>query len=130
MPSSSVRRRNDFAAEPSRCAARTDKTGSCLNVLRGILNDFPAALLMIVAAGLDALAAIVRDSEAFPAAGGVAVRQAVGAYVRVVVDDEWPQMQDTGGESPLAERKLDDISTELRTVRPTSPARRRSTTTP
>ena len=43
----------------------------------------------------DALGAIVRDSEALPAPGGPAVRAAVGAYVRVVVDDEWPEMHDT-----------------------------------
>ena len=39
----------------------------------------------------DALAAIVRDSEAFPSPGGASVRHAVGAYVQVVVNDEWRQ---------------------------------------
>lgn len=68
----------------------------------------------------DALAAIVRDSEAFPAPGGASVRHAVGAYVRVVVDDEWPQMHNAGAASPLAELKLGDISSALRMVKPRS----------
>lgn len=67
----------------------------------------------------DAMAAVVRDSEAFPPPGGAEVRQAVGSYVRVVVNDEWPQMHNNGGESPRAEAKLSNISAALRTVRPT-----------
>ncbi len=42
----------------------------------------------------DALAAIVRDSQAFPPADGARVRTAVGTYVRAVVTDEWPRMHD------------------------------------
>ena len=40
---------------------------------------------------VDVLGAIVRDSQAFPAPGGPDLRRAVGAYVRVVVNDEWRQ---------------------------------------
>ena len=40
----------------------------------------------------DALAAIVRDSNAFRQPGGARVRTAVGVYVRAVVTDEWPRM--------------------------------------
>ena len=42
----------------------------------------------------DALAAIVRDSDAFPQPGGARVRTAVGVYVRAVVTDEWPRMHE------------------------------------
>ena len=41
----------------------------------------------------DGLATIVRDSQAFPAADGARVRTAVGAYARVVAEDEWPRMR-------------------------------------
>jgi hypothetical protein len=40
----------------------------------------------------DALAAIVRDSAAFPEPDSVRVHTAVGTYVRAVVRDEWPRM--------------------------------------
>ena len=40
----------------------------------------------------DALAAIVRNSDAFPQLDGAHVRAAVGTYVRAVVADEWPRM--------------------------------------
>ena len=41
----------------------------------------------------DALAAVVRDSGAFPQPQRDHVRAAVGAYVRAVVDEEWPRMR-------------------------------------
>jgi hypothetical protein len=68
----------------------------------------------------DALASIVRDSAGFPASEGAAVRRAVGAYDRAVVNDEWPQMHDTGDQSTLAEHGLDGISASLRTFKPSS----------
>ena len=40
----------------------------------------------------DALAAIVRDSDAFRQPDGARVRNAVGVYLRAVVADEWPRM--------------------------------------
>jgi hypothetical protein len=40
----------------------------------------------------DALAALVRDSAAFPQPDSVRVHTAVGTYVRAVVRDEWPRM--------------------------------------
>jgi hypothetical protein len=49
----------------------------------------------------DALAAIVRDSAAFPQADSVRIHAAVGAYVRAVVNDEWPRMHE-GKDSPRA----------------------------
>jgi hypothetical protein len=42
----------------------------------------------------DALAAIVRDSAAFPPPDSVRIHTAVGAYVRAVVRDEWPRMHE------------------------------------
>ena len=41
----------------------------------------------------DALAAVVRDSGAFPQPQRDHVRAAVGVYVRAVVDEEWPRMR-------------------------------------
>jgi hypothetical protein len=69
-----------------------------------------------VSAEADALAAIVRDSTAFPNRGGTNVRAAVGAYVRAVVDDEWPQMRN-GRESPLAVTDLDGIASAFQTAK-------------
>lgn len=68
----------------------------------------------------DALGAIVRDSDAFPAPGGAQLRRAVRSYVRVVVNDEWPQMHDNGEGTARAERKLNGMSAALRTIHPTS----------
>ena len=67
----------------------------------------------------DALAAIVRDSESFPQAEGGEVRRAVGAYVRIVVDEEWPRMQD-GGASERAWAAVDDVYAALQAVEPRS----------
>ncbi|HEY6077120.1 MAG TPA: DUF4239 domain-containing protein, partial [Gaiella sp.] len=67
----------------------------------------------------DALAAIVRDSESFAQTEGDAVRRAVGAYVRIVVDEEWPGMQD-GNDSARAWAAVDDVYAALQTVDPGS----------
>ncbi len=67
----------------------------------------------------DALAAIVRDSESFAPADGGEVRRAVGAYVRIVVDEEWPLMQD-GEDSAQAWAAVDDVYAALQAVEPTS----------
>jgi Protein of unknown function (DUF4239) len=69
-----------------------------------------------------ALTSIVRDSAAFPAVGGANVRLAVGTYVRAVVNDEWPQMHDSGNASPAAARGLNDISAAIRAFKPASSA--------
>ena len=66
----------------------------------------------------DSLAAITRDSRAFPASDGKRVREAVGAYVREVVHDEWPKMH-RGRESKSALASVDVLysafwSTSLR----------------
>ena len=65
----------------------------------------------------DALAAIVRDSGAFPQRDGVRIRDAVGVYVRVVVEDEWPQMHD-GKASARAAAAVDGIYVALQGVDP------------
>ena len=67
----------------------------------------------------DALAAIVRDSESFPQAEGDEVRRAVGAYVRIVVDEEWSRMQD-GDDSERAWAAVDDVYAALQAVEPSS----------
>lgn len=68
----------------------------------------------------ESLSTVVRDSDAFPEPGGDNVRQAVGIYVRAVVDDSWPLMRN-GRTSYHAIVGLDDIYAALRTVHPSSP---------
>jgi Protein of unknown function (DUF4239) len=77
----------------------------------------------------DALASIVRDSDAFPEPGRANVHRAVGAYVRAVVTDEWPEMRN-GDESVRAANALDGIFAAFRTVNLDRLPRWRSTTTP
>ena len=77
----------------------------------------------------DALAAIVRDSDAFQPPDRDRVRTAVGAYVRAVVNDEWPRMHE-GKNSARASAAVDGVYTAILGVDPRSPGRWRSTTTP
>jgi ABC-type multidrug transport system fused ATPase/permease subunit len=70
-----------------------------------------------VAREADALAAIIRDSQAFPEPAGQQVRTAVGAYVREVVDGEWPRMRD-GHDSPRAWSAVSGMYTAFQTVEP------------
>ena len=65
----------------------------------------------------DALAAIVRDSDAFRAPDGERVRLAVGTYVRAVVDDEWPRMRE-GEESARAGDAVSGIYGALQAIEP------------
>jgi Protein of unknown function (DUF4239) len=65
----------------------------------------------------DSLASIVRDSDAFPQGDGARIRAAVGAYARVVTDDEWPQMRN-GQESLAASRALDGVFAALQATKP------------
>lgn len=65
----------------------------------------------------DSLAAIVRDSTAFPQPGGGNVQSAVGEYVRAVVGDEWPEMR-KGRESAIALNGLNDIFASFQTIQP------------
>jgi hypothetical protein len=67
-----------------------------------------------------ALSSIVRDSAAFPEPGGSNVRRAVGAYVRSVVQDEFPQMRE-GTDSDVARGTLDGVFAAFRTVEPKTP---------
>ena len=68
----------------------------------------------------DALAAIVRDSGAFPQPDRDRVRGAVGAYVRAVVDDEWPRMHE-GKDSARASAAVEGMYTAIQGLNPTSP---------
>jgi hypothetical protein len=68
----------------------------------------------------DALGAIVRDSGAFRQPDRDRVRDAVGAYVRAVVDDEWPRMHE-GNDSARAWAAVDGMYTAIQRVDPTSP---------
>ena len=67
----------------------------------------------------DALAAVVRDSATFPQAAGDEVRSAVGAYVRIVVHEEWPRMND-GEQSARAWAAVEDVYTALQAIEPSS----------
>jgi len=67
----------------------------------------------------DALAAIVRDSDAFAGTGRARVQDAVEGYARSVVEQEWPQMGE-GGDSALAWRRLDRIFAVLQRIEPES----------
>ncbi len=69
----------------------------------------------------DALAAIVRDSGAFQPTERDRVRASIGAYVRTVVDDEWPRMRE-GNDSPQAWADVNDIFATLQRIEPKSPS--------
>jgi Protein of unknown function (DUF4239) len=71
----------------------------------------------------DALAAVVRDSGALPRAERDRVRASIGAYVRTVVDDEWPRMRD-GEDSSQAWTAVNDVFATFQGVEPTSPSAR------
>jgi uncharacterized protein DUF4239 len=73
-----------------------------------------------VSSEADDLATIVRDSGAFPQPERDRVRRAVGAYVRVVVDEEWPRMR-TGDDSAQAWAAVDEMYAALQSVEPKSP---------
>lgn len=69
----------------------------------------------------DAVAQVVRDSNAFPQADRARVREAVGVYVHAVVDDEWPRLRN-GGDSPAAWAAIAALYRAMQTVRPGTPA--------
>jgi hypothetical protein len=71
----------------------------------------------------DALAQIVRDSGAFSAADHARVGAAAGAYVRAVVNDEWPRLRE-GHNSALAWSKVGALYRALESADPTTPAAR------
>ena len=68
----------------------------------------------------DSFAAITRDSDVLPAAQGARLRNAIGVYVRAVVQDEWPKLRE-GDESPEASEDVDRIYAALEAARPESP---------
>ena len=65
----------------------------------------------------DAFAAIVRDSDAFQPPDRDRVRTAVGAYVRAVVNDEWPRMHE-GKNSARAAAAVDGVYAAILGVDP------------
>jgi hypothetical protein len=67
----------------------------------------------------DALGAIVRDSGAYRQLDRDRVRDAVGAYVHAVVDDEWPRMHD-GKDSARAWAGVDGVYAALQGLDPRS----------
>jgi hypothetical protein len=67
----------------------------------------------------DALAAIVRDSAAFPHPDSVRIHIAVGAYARAVVNDEWPRMHE-GNDSPRAAAAVAGMYRAIQGVDPKS----------
>ena len=69
----------------------------------------------------DALAAIVRDSPAFPQPAASRVRSAIGLYVRTVVDEEWPLMRE-GHDSERAWTAVDGVYRTLQATAPSSPS--------
>jgi len=64
-----------------------------------------------------ALAKVYRDSQAFAPPGAVAVKTAVGTYIRTVVKDEWPQLKH-GRESQQGWSDLAAIYAALRSYQP------------
>ena len=72
-----------------------------------------------VAVEANALAAIVRDTRALPAAQADQVAQAVGVYTRAVVLDEWPRMR-TGTDSRQAFVAIGGIYRALQGIEPRS----------
>ena len=69
----------------------------------------------------DDLAAIARDSEAFGEPDAARVKGAIGTYVRIVVDEEWPRMRD-GHDSARAWDAMNGVFAALQSVEPRSPA--------
>jgi uncharacterized protein DUF4239 len=65
----------------------------------------------------DALAAVVRDSGALLPPDRDRVRASIGAYVRTVVDEEWPRMRE-GEDSSHAWAAVDRIFATLQGVGP------------
>jgi hypothetical protein len=72
-----------------------------------------------VSSEADALAAIVRDSDAFGQPDGAHIRAAVGTYVRAVVVDEWPRMHE-GKDSARAAAAVGGMYTAIQGVDPKS----------
>jgi hypothetical protein len=68
----------------------------------------------------DALAQILRDSKALPPADRAPIENAIGNYVRAVVDDEWPRLRN-GDDSPRAWVAVDRIYAALQGARPSNP---------
>lgn len=68
----------------------------------------------------DALAAIVRDTQALDGPDTDAVRAVVLRYVDAVIEDEWPRMQEGQGESPRAAAAIDELYATMQSLEPQS----------
>ena len=69
----------------------------------------------------DGISQIVRDSRAFTPTDQANVSAASGAYVRAVVEDEWPQLRDGHG-STRASTAIDNLYLALQRVQPATAA--------
>jgi hypothetical protein len=69
----------------------------------------------------DALAAMVRDADAYPPPARARVRSAVGGYVRAVLDDEWPRMR-SGHDAAPAWTAVGSLYAALQAIEPGSPS--------
>jgi Protein of unknown function (DUF4239) len=69
----------------------------------------------------DALSDLFREGLAFPTAVQQVILDAVRAYARAVVEEEWPAMA-RGAESPTAWQAYADLWQTIRAVEPRSPA--------
>jgi hypothetical protein len=69
----------------------------------------------------DGISQIVRDSRAFPPMDKANVSAASGAYVRAVVEDEWPQLRHGHG-SARASTAIDNLYLALQRVQPATTA--------
>ena len=67
-----------------------------------------------------ALAMVYRDAESFPQAHQI--RSALTDYTKTVIDDEWAKMAN-GGESDEADRELETIDREVRSIASSTPSK-------
>jgi hypothetical protein len=72
----------------------------------------------------DALASIVRDTQALGSPDADNVRAAVDRYVRAVIEDEWPRMHDGKGESPRAATAINELYETMQGIEPRSASAR------
>ena len=118
---------------PTREGFDAEVSSQMLGVVAGLFGLLLAFIVVIayqnygdtqtnVSNEADAFAAIVRDSDAFQPPDRDRVRTAVGAYVRAVVNDEWPRMHE-GKNSARAAAAVDGVYTAILGVDPKVPGR-------
>jgi hypothetical protein len=113
---------------PTREGFDAEVSSQMLGVVAGLFGLLLAFIVVIayqnygdtqtnVSNEADAFAAIVRDSDAFQPPDRDRVRTAVGAYVRAVVNDEWPRMHE-GKNSARAAAAVDGVYAAILGVDP------------